>query len=422
MKTLSIINRVGESLVGTAIFSPRFTGIQIGRHCPLVRNGEDAEGLLHANFIQTDLPVELNLLATRKVRAALARGATMFGATAPAASSLFYSRPSIGYLPPEVLTEPTAKGIKALSDTGPAGRAVAAIRNGAPDGQFWSQLAQLRLYVPWVRELIAHAQSMGLSLLTPPVPVVSRNLPGAAVLQSRINLSAAAIRATYGGDPAVPNLVYGLHIHPSALTDPVLLRTVLHQFAAVVGTVDNAFYGVHVSFTDLGAVTVRGAPSINVARDLVREVARLASDASMFCWISDTGAVGPAVLDEGPSFTSYHPGLTPRRIYAESAPASLDAQCGKVLQMWSYNLLRRSEISQRAWKVEDTGLFPPLVPVGLRAGPPKHFRVKFGKPTNIGVADRLNTERERELNQAGNARPGRAHVGKSNDARIAPWG
>jgi hypothetical protein len=42
MKTLSIIDKVGDSIVGTATLSPRFTAVQIGRHCPLVRTGEDA--------------------------------------------------------------------------------------------------------------------------------------------------------------------------------------------------------------------------------------------------------------------------------------------------------------------------------------------------------------------------------------------
>lgn len=174
----------------------------------------------------------------------------------------------------------------------------------------------------------------GVQARADPVPFA----PGAAVLQSRINLSAAAIRATYGTDPAVPGLAYGLHLHPSTLGDPVALQTALQQFSAVISAGDNEFYAVHIHFTDLGSVTSSGGVAIEAAREFVREASRIAGDAGMFAWVSDTGAIGPSVLDEGTAFTAYHPGLTPRKLYVDSAATPLDAQCGKVLQIWAYDL------------------------------------------------------------------------------------
>lgn len=418
MRTLSLVDRVGESIVGTSLFSPRFTGVQVGRHVPLVRKGEDVEGLLRANFLGTDVPVELNLLQVRTIRAALARGSTLAGASKswrdPA--SFFHSRPSIAYIPPEALTRPHPSAVAALGGMGSASTAIAAIRGASADGAFWTELARLHLYAPWLRELLVHARSMGNSLFVPPVPVVSRDLPGAALLQGRINLSAAAIRNGFGSDPAIPGLMYALHFHPSGLADPAVLNTVLQQFGAIIGRADNDFWGVHVHFTDIGSVS-----EITAAKDVVRESSRIATEAGMFTWVSDTGAVGPALLDEGPAFSSYHPGLSFRKVYADAAPASLDVQCGKVIEVWNYNLQRRSDLGRKGWKLDDTGLFPNVVPPNLRTCSPRAFRVHFGKPSNVAVAERLNTEREKELVKVGNARPGQSHLGRSRDPRIVPW-
>jgi hypothetical protein len=418
MRTLSLVDRVGESIIGTSLFSPRFTGVQVGRHVPLVRKGEDVEGLLRSPFLGNDVPVELNILQVRTVRSALARGSTLAvsGRSWRDPASFFYSRPSIAYVPPEALTQPHPNAVAALSAMGSASRAVAAIRGASADGAFWTDVARLHLYAPWFRELIVHARSMGNSLMVPPVPVVSRDLPGAALLQGRINLSAAAIRSAFGSDPAVPGLMYGLHFHPSSLSDPAVLHTVLQQLGSVVARADNEFWGVHVHFTDIGSVT-----EIAAAKEVVREASRIAADAGMFTWVSDTGAVGPSLLDEGPAFSSYHPGLSFRKVYADAAPSSPDLQCGKVIEVWNYNLIRRSDIARKGWKVDDTGLFPNVVPDNLRTCTPKTFRVNFGKPNNVAVAERLNTEREKELVKAGNARPGLSHLGRSRDPRIVPW-
>jgi hypothetical protein len=423
MKTLSLIDRIGESIVGTSIFSPRFTGVQVGRHVPLVRRGEDAEGLIRAGFLGEDVPIELNLLAVRTVRAALARGSTLASSRGDRLdpASLFHSRPSVAYIPPETLTRPHRDGVAALNAMGGAATSVASLRSGAADGAFWTGVAQHHVYAPWVRESFLQARTMGISLLVPPVPVVSRDLPGAAILQGRINLSAAAIRATFGSDSSIPGLMYGLHFHPNALSQPLVLQTALQQLSAIVARADNEFWGVHVSFTDIGAVTQQGAVGVQGAKEVVREASRIAADAGMFTWVSDTGAVGPALLDEGPAFSSYHPGLSPHKIYNGGAATTEDIKCGKVLEVWNYNLLLRSQIGRKQWTVDDTGLFPNVVPVDLRAGTPPAFRVRFGKPNNIAVAERLNAEREKELVQVGNARPGKSHIGKSNDLRISPW-
>lgn len=423
MKTLALIDRVGESIVGTSLFSARFNGVGVGRHVPLVRKGEDAEGLIRAGFLDGSSPIELNILSIRTVRAALARS-SVFATTRPdwiPPGGLFHSRPSVAYVPPEVLTRPTTDGLRALGSTGPAGSAVASLRGQATDGAFWNGLAKQHLYAPWLRELLAHARAMGISLFAPPVPVLSHDLPGASLLQAQINLSAVSIKSKLGNDPSIPGLLYGLHVHPSALADPVMLNTAIKQLDHVTSQADNEFWGVHLNFTDVGVVTTQGAARIQAAKELIREASRIGRDAGMFSWVGDTCAIGPSLLDEGPAFTSYHPGLTPHKIYGPSAPSSIDVQCGKVIEVWDYNLKLRSDIARKGWKVDDTGLFPALVPVAVRSASPKTFRVEFGKPNNIAVAERLNIEREKELVQLGNARPGQSHVGKSSDFRIIPW-
>jgi hypothetical protein len=423
MKTLSLIDRVGESIVGTALFSPRFTGVQVGLHTPLVRKGEDAEGLLRAGFLSPGAPLELNILSTRTVRQVLQRSTPIASLHTDWISppGLFHSRPSIAYVPPETLTNPSDAGIKALASTGTAGAQVATVRKQSADGTFWTELAKRRLYPPWLRELLMDSRSLGVSLLAPPVPVVTRDVPGAAILQAQLNLGAASIRLAMGPDPAIPGIMYSLYLHPSALSETSTLRMTIQQLSHVIGRADNAFWGVHMHFTDLGAITTQGAGRIQAAKDVVREVSRLAADAGIFTWVSDAGAVGPAILDEGPAFTSYHPGLSPHKIYSASAPGSTDVQCGKVIELWDYNLKLRSDLGKNGWKVDDTGLFPNTVPSQFRMATPRTFRLDFGKPNNVAVAERLNSEREKELIKNGNTRPGQAHVGKSKDFRIVPW-
>ncbi len=331
-------------------------------------------------------------------------------------------RPSIGYVPPELMTEPNADGLRALGRSKGESRKVAALRETNSDGGFWVAMAKQNRYIAWLQELAGWADFMGVSLVAPPVPVVTSDLETSPEKQAELNLLAASIWRQVVGLREL-GLMYSLHVHPSALEEPDMLRRTLRGFARSITSRDNPYWGVHINFVDIGLAT-RRPDRILGAKDFAREASRIAKSAGVFAWGSDLGPVGPVFLDQGLSFVSYHTGMTPRRAYSGGSmdEEHADTSYGKVLGLWKYNLLERDNIKKQGWRVEDNGLFLSEVPTSLRVNEAyKEFRVGFARPNNIAIAERLNEERRNEVLVKGNAKPGSAHLGRSNDHRIAPW-
>jgi hypothetical protein len=423
MNTLHIEKTVGDSLLGIASFGPRYPAVSIGRMAPLLRKSEDPEGLFRAGFLDPGTPSELNLVSVGMIRSRMVSlQAAPFDQRHLAPDRMVKFRPSIGYVPPELLTDPNATGIRALRrGKGESGK-VADLRNENSDGDFWVELAKQKRYIAWLQELVGLADFMGANLVAPPVPVVTNELATSPEKQAELNHVAASVWRQVVGLREV-GLMYSLHIHPSALEEPDLLRKTLRGFSRTIMSRDNPYWGVHISYVDVSMATPR-PDRIMAAKDFGREAARVAKSAGIFAWGSDLGPVGPVFLDQGLSFVSYHTGMTPRRTYTGGSMDEdhADTSYGKTLGLWKYNLMERDTIKKQGWRVEDNGLFLSEVPINLRGNEGyREFRVGFGRPNNIAVAERLNEERAHEVLLKGNAKPGSSHVGRSNDHRIAPW-
>ena len=68
INTLQILEKVGNSIIGTANVSPRMPWIEIGKCMPCVHSYEDAEALLRCNFLDPSVPSEFNLLSTSDIQ------------------------------------------------------------------------------------------------------------------------------------------------------------------------------------------------------------------------------------------------------------------------------------------------------------------------------------------------------------------
>jgi hypothetical protein len=421
MRTLSIGAKVEESIVGTAALGPRFPAIQVGRMAPMIRTKEDLLGLLNAGYLDNTIPLEVNLLSAGAVRSALIRSASRLpdeqGMTE---RGLLYSRPIIAYVPPETVVMPNDKAASALAESGPVGQRISLERIGTPDVEFWSRIADLDLYRPWVYELAALGGRVRASLFAPPVPVIARDQPDSPQAQLEANGAFAQI---WTRDPTLRSAgpLYSLHIHPSAFRSPEVLQRALTSLNLALSAGDVPYWGVHLNLTDIGVITMGGGQQVGTATEFVREVVRLAGAAGLFVWISDVGPIGAALMDAGPSFTSYYPGMTPRRIYLEGVRGGPETLFGKVMGgLWNYNLLARSEVENLKWQLEDTGRSPSVVPVSVRNSATP-YRQEFAKPYNISVAEKYNEFRERELVVNRQPAPGRAVLGRSKDKAIVPW-
>lgn len=393
----------------------------------MLRKSEDGLGLTRCGFLEDLVPFEVNLVHNRLIRERLALIEPLL-VDAPSTlrpDRMIGGRPVIGYVPPEILAYANDVGIRRLSQIGPVSKKVAKIRATNTDAAFWNRIAEGSVYAPWVEELRQIGLRLNTCLLAAPVAVLTRDLPAAPRLQMELNMAFVQLLASLP-DPRSVGALYSLHVHPNALTDPSAVSGALTSLDRALErglSEGTPFWGVHLSFFDISILT----PSherVRCAKEFAAEVARIASDRGVFVWGSDLGPVGPALLDLGLSYVAYHPGMTPFRIYPAGGGGSLSPTLlyGRVLGLWQYDLLGWDALRARAWKMDDTGLFPDVVPASLRTATPEAFRVNYGKPQNAAVAERLGAVREKEVAQNGNGRPGQAHLSRSKDSRIFPWG
>lgn len=436
MKTLTVQDTVGDSLLGTARIGDRFQNVEVGRMAPLLRKREDPPGVVRAGFLDPTIPVELNLLHWEKIRTRLQRLQTKSKAQEGWLDprDLLRSHPAVGYVPPEVFSRPNEETSDRLPETGNVGSQIAELRDQHAEGKFWTQIAEHGLYVPWLEEIVGIADVLSLDLLAPPVPVVSGDLKTSPRAQAEANEAAmVAMDEIVAPNPLGPNMtlksfgrrrragaLYSLHVDPTALRKPDLIQEAKTRFSKAVHDDDNRFWGVHIHFVDMRLATRGGR--VSQAKNLVQDVSKTAQEAEIFTWVSDAGPAGPVFLDLGASFTTYHPGMTPGRVYSTGGPGRADLKYGKVLGLWDFNLYGRPDVESKGWALSETGLFRSEVPRPLRGdGSFKDYRVEFGKPYNVSVAQRVNNERMTELSDNGNAKPGHAHVGQSTHDLIAPW-
>jgi hypothetical protein len=421
--TLDIRELVGHSILGTAGFSNRYPAVEIGKCAPLIRTGEDLEGLARCNFFDSNCPVEFNILNHSAIVNALKRVQTAYPSHKEKwqdPTSIIARRPSIGYVPPECLLKSTDKAAIAINHTGRIGEKISKIRLDNPDGAFWTKVASEKLLIPFTRELLSCMKIFNGDLLAPAVPIISPKLKTSPKIQGVVNRALASQwPLTSGGSFTSTGILYSFHVDPTALTDGGLIRNSLTELSQSLSG-DLLFWGIHLHFIDISVVS-RKASRIKAAKELVRQVSRIARQHGIFTWISDVGPIGPTLLDEGASFCSYYTGMTPRPIYLEGMNISdPNLHYGKVLGLWEYDLLDIKDIKTRGWLLEDTELMDRGVPHSLQFGKHKDFRVNFGKPRNIAVMERLNIERLKELSKK-NIKPGTSHLGRSSDPNIAPW-
>ena len=453
-RTLSVTHRVGESITGTSLWGSRFERVPVGRTFPGLRKVEDAEAILRCGFTDPWMPIELNMVNSESIRARLRQRLLIDSHTEGwlHPDSLLRSHPSVGYLPPELLCTPNTKGLKALSESSVSSEAVVRLRLNDPptvdgtvdwlsvtsenivgDGTFWTQMAKSHLYPTWIGDLLARGENVRLSLMAPPVPVLNAELAKSADLQFELNAAASTLMKPLSGSQPSIRPLYSIHVHPSALGCPGLLQSALSRLRLAMAGSEYGFVGVHLAFTDLGAVGFEGAPAIRTAKDLATKAAGIARESGRFLIVSDTGPVGPAFLDLGAAFATYGMGMSMSRTYRmvrapkKQTPTTRkrvhESKYGKTLGgPWNYVLLRYRDVKAQGWKLEDpTEKFASEVPPSLRYGPEDRYRIDFSKPYNTAVQEVLNDLRERELNIEGNSRPGKASLGKSDDPSIAPW-
>jgi hypothetical protein len=421
MRTLAVDAKVAESIIGTASLGPRFSSIQVGRMAPLIRSKEDLLGLLHAGFLEDDLPIEINLLAAAGVRGILIKSMNRLAEEGELTERrLLNSRPIVAYIPPETLASPSPKATAALEESGPLGASVAALRLETSDVEFWRKLAARDQYRSWIHELADLGAKVRTSLFAPPVPVITRDQPDSPQAQLEAN---GAFGRIWTRNPALRGVgtLYSLHVHPSAFRSPEVVQRTLAALNLAFSTGDVPFWGVHLSFTDIGVITQGSGQQVETASTFLREVVRLAEASGLFVWVSDVGPIGAALLDSGPAFASYHLGMTPRKIYLEGVHGGGESLFGKALGgLWNFNLLGRSEVANLKWRLEEMEDFSNVVPVSIRSDA-TGFRQKFAKPYNSAVMTKYNKFRERALVVDREPAPGRSVVGRSKDKAIVPW-
>jgi hypothetical protein len=454
-RTLTITNRVGESVTGFSQWGPRFEKVGIARTIPSLKKAEDAEAILRCGFLDLGAPFEVNLIVSDSIRTVLQQRVLTDPDTDGWLNpeSLFTTHPWVGYLPPELFSSPNAIGLRVLAGTGNVGGPLTGLRfkpgsisgegidwskaktaDFVSDENFWSNVAASNLYPSLIGNLLSRGESLRLALLAPPVPVLHEDWVKSPDLQYELNTAAAVLMKPAAG--TTPNLrpLYSVHLHPSALRHVTILQSAIdHVRLALTGN-EFGFMGVHLSFTDLGSVAIDGAPAIRSAKDFVARIVSAAADRGRFTMVSDTGPVGPAFLDLGAAFTTYGPGMTMRRTYPfmqapkEKTPAVKkrvrESKYGMVLGgPWNYILLRFRDVREQGWKLELLDKKAEhVVPEPLRRkGMDDRYRVEFSKPYNAAVQEMLNDLRDRELNGKKNAKPGQSILGRSDDPTISPW-
>jgi len=425
MKTLHILEKVGNSIIGSALLSPRMPEVEVGKAMPCIRTSEDIEGLLRCKFLDPTVPSEFNLLNSGLIQKILWKYFNQIVSSPNFLNPLdvIAGRPSIGYVPPECLTFPTEGATKALNKTGMIGAKISVLREQYPDadGKFWFSIAKERLYSKWIRELLYHLELLKGDLFAPPVAVINKKIASSVDLQLKINLAVSSRwEQICGRRHREIGLLYSFHLAPNALDEPTILREAVLGMNEILLKEDLRFWGVHLHFTDIRHVT-RKPHRIDTAKSLVREVSQITRKYNGFTIISDAGPVGIAFLDLGASYSSYSPAMTPRKIY-DKMRFSEEGRFGKVLGLWRYNLHGREDVRRRGDTMDETGFFPNVVPLTAQGEKSwRAYRVQFGKPYNISVMEKINMLRSTELIKNKNPNPGQTHIGRSSDQLITPW-
>ncbi len=454
MRTLSISKTIRKSILGTAYLSPKYQSVQIGKSVPTIQSEEDARVLTNCGFLDSSVPIGVNLLKWRPIQATLLQRRLEIPADGALEdpATLVSRHPVVGYVPPEVFCEPTSIAVGALSDSGLIAKELAILRSKSValgrvedrkwraltrkkhfvgDSTFWLRSSSDRtLYSRFVSELISHGAPLGLSVLAAPVPVLQRRFPNSADLQGELNHACAEI-VRPGTDPRLESgLLYSFHLEANVFQEKGIVRRAVDVCGAQLKHFGDRFWGIHISFVNLDRISQVGGAKVQAAVDLVDELVGIANEYGKFVWINGVGPVGAFMLDRGVSFTSYplNGGMkseytvfrvdggnppSPELIWARSFGQTLSGP-------WSLSLRSRQEMEEHDWKVEDNDRTPPEVPLALRRDPGS-YRVQFGKANNVGVMEKLNEERERELVVRGNGTPGSDAVGRSQDAKVRVW-
>jgi hypothetical protein len=461
MKTLVVAREIERSLVGSAIFSPRFQQVGIGKLAPAINSPEDAESIVRCHFLDPGLPFEVNLVCAKSMRVRLdLQRFDITGVSAQlSADRLLPTHPTVGYVPPELVSFPNSLGLGRLSGSSPSGEAVAKarlvsdrrhakeidwgkLRRKAMVGEsaFWTRMeSEPDLYQNWIKELATTATKVIGSLIAPPVPSLSTRFRMSPQTQNEFNLKSADILAQSRRAGRGPGALYSLHIHPSAIRNAPILKEAIQLFDHSVTVDDTRFWGVHVHFYDLSVLSRAPASARAAAREVVADVSKIARGKGLFTWVSNVGIPGQIMLDEGAAFGSYPPNGNPRRVYPlydSSSPEAegteplsedeqesrLEARYGKIINgPHRLTLLDYRDLRARNWLVQDNGKTPRQVPPALRDGPYRQFRVEFAKVNNVACMERLNELREHDLTVNGNARPGRDIVKGSEDGATCCW-
>lgn len=451
IRTLSVTSKVGESISGFSEWGPRFQKVTIGRTIPTLKKQEDAEAILRCGFLDIGTPIEYNLIQADAIRTTLRQRVLADPATDGWLDpySLVSGHPSLGFVPPELFSTPNLAGLHALSAAGLGAEEAARIRLGLPSGgtdaidwpklkgtslatdsEFWAGMARARVYPRLLGGLVEQGYRLRIALLAPPVPSLHEDWVKSPDLQFELNAAASQLLRIGETDAAPLRLLYSFHVHPSALRNPELLQRALEMLRLALAGTEYRFRGVHLSFIDLKAVTIDGAPTVRLAKDLASRVIEIAASSGRFTTVSDSGPVGPAFLDLGAAFATYGPSMSMNRTYqVVRSPAKpeanriREAKFGKVLGgPYNYVLLRLRDVRAQNWTLESTnGKCGNEVPPGVRRGPDYRYRVEFSKPYNVAVQEVLNDLRDRELIKTKNARPGRSLLGRSDDSLIVPW-
>ncbi|MBI2077219.1 MAG: hypothetical protein HYT80_02440 [Euryarchaeota archaeon] len=426
-RTVTVRKHVDRAALGLGHLGPSHPNIELGQASPLMRNGEDAEALARCAFLEPGTPVEINVLAAETIRRALTRTEVQrtLDEKMLQARQVLGSRPAIGYLPPEALFGPANEAAARIAEVGPSSMQFAThMRNGHALSS-WAAAQQDGSLTQFLFDYFRTCRRLGINVAATPTLPIHQGTMTSPVEQMRINnsiITAATQPTGPAGEPGDPNsigLLYPLHMAPNALSDVNMVRAAVAQTVRGLEFLQGRVWGVHINFIDIASIG-RDHQKVAMTIDLIKDLEeRVVRERGLLLLLSDVGPAAPALLDAGASFASYHTGATPRKIYGVSGPSDADAQCGKVLGLWDYNLYSRAQLRQRGDELDETGLFPHRVPADAN-GSPKKFRVLWGRPRNVSVLERVNHERTREL-EAGHAKPGVSFVGRSHDKDISPW-
>lgn len=459
MRTLVVTREVEQSLVGSAIFSPRFQQVQIGKLAPALNSPEDAESIVRCHFLDPGLPFEVNLICAKSMRTQLNqhRFDVVESNSQSNPDRILPNHPTVGYVPPELVNFPTPIGLEKLANSCLVGDSVAKARLVAGrreskvadwskvrrkvmvgESTFWERMeTEGPLYSEWIKELVTGASKVVASVVAPPVPALSTRFRLSPQSQNDFNLRFADIMAQWRTVGQAPGALYSLHVHPSAIRFAPVLKDAIQLFDHSVSIDDTRFWGVHIHFFDVSVLSRAPASAREAARELVSEVSKIARKKGLFTWVSNVGIPGEILLDEGAAFASYPPNGNPRRVYPsydsstpedgeplseEERESRSEFRYGKIINgPWRLTLLDYQDLRSRNWTVQDNGKTPREVPQALRDGPHKQFRVEFAKINNVACLERLNEQREHELSINGNARPGRDMVKRSEDGLTCSW-